>query len=679
MDKNEFNIRAERIRKLTEEGDYRTAMQIADSIDWNRVRNANLLSSIADIYERNGEYQEARDILMLAYDRAPVGKRFLFRLSEISVKEGDLDAAMEFYRDFCELSPEDPRQYLLRYMILKKKGAKPEQLIGSLEQYSSEEVDEKWLYELAKLYADAEKEAECIRTCDKIMLLFGLGKYVDKAMELKRRYQPLTKEQLDLEENREKYEDKLRQVSMKYEPNEDYDLEGADFLGNNAVPEAAEPVSEEEAKKEMAAAFRRPNEQREKEESPEEEAVIEEREGEDESGAPSKDEKEEEEAESAEKAEDSPKKQPPEREAEDEEEREEPSAPLSSAREPEKSTGETEETPEEEIEEIDSGEPEEEKHNYHMIIEAASPEDGFRIAVDEIRFFHKKYGLDYKVAKTTAEKLNEKGFKTFLPRLRGRDLIIEHAGELKYSVVDEISEYLDQLSDSASVVLVDLLDAFDRMAEDRPLFIRKFDLVSDKKAEEEEEEKEELLEDVDLNAEPKEEKEPEKTEEEKRPTRPYDRAEEKREIEVFPQRAERSVQREKPAEEERPRVPLEERAAENEHTRRIEKPEESGARERRTPEQYRELSIDEFAEYAQEYARSIDCVMPGKTVIALYERIELMQEDGIPLNKQSAEELIEEAADRAEKPSIGKKLSGMFHPKYDKNDKLILREENFIS
>ncbi|MFC2734984.1 MAG: hypothetical protein ACFN2Z_06045, partial [Oribacterium sp.] len=323
---------------------------------------------------------------------------------------------------------------------------------------------------------------------------------------------------------------------------------------------------------------------------------------------------------------------------------------------------------------------EEEKHNSHMIIEAASPEDGFRIAVDEIRFFHKKYGLDYKVAKTTAEKLNEKGFKTFLPRLRGRDLIIEHAGELKYSVVDEISEYLDQLSDSASVVLVDLLDAFDRMAEDRPLFIRKFDLVSDKKAEEEEEEKEELLEDVDLNAEPKEEKEPEKpAEEEKRPTRPYDRAEEKREIEVFPQRAERSVQREKPAEEERPRVPLEEIAAENENTRRIEKPEESGARERRTPEQYRELSIDEFAEYAQEYARSIDCVMPGKTVIALYERIELMQEDGIPLNKQSAEELIEEAADRAEKPSIGKKLSGMFHPKYDKNDKLILREENFIS
>ena len=112
MDKYEFSIKAEQIKKLSSQGDYKTAMQIADTIDWNRVRNANLLSSIADIYEYNGEYEEAKDILLMAFERAPVGKRFLYKLSELSLRSGSIEEAIEFYKEFLDVSPEDPRQYL---------------------------------------------------------------------------------------------------------------------------------------------------------------------------------------------------------------------------------------------------------------------------------------------------------------------------------------------------------------------------------------------------------------------------------------------------------------------------------------------------------------------------------------------------------------------------------------
>ena len=155
MDKYEFSIKAEQIKKLSGQGDYKTAMQIADTIDWNRVRNANLLSSIAEIYEKNGEYEEAKDILLLAFERAPVGKRFLYKLSELSLSSGAIEDAVEFYREFMDVSPEDPRRFLLQYMILKAKGAKAEQLVGPLEQFTETELEEQWLYELAKLYGEA--------------------------------------------------------------------------------------------------------------------------------------------------------------------------------------------------------------------------------------------------------------------------------------------------------------------------------------------------------------------------------------------------------------------------------------------------------------------------------------------------------------------------------------------
>ena len=214
--KFEINLRAEKIRKKMSEGDYETALRIAEGIDWKRVHNANLLSMVATVYEKNEEYKEAKEILLLAFERAPIGKHLLYKLTELALKEGNIEEASGYYREFCDLTGDDSRQHLLRYMILKAMEAPLEQQIHSLERYTAEELDEKWLYELAELYHKAGDSVRCVATCDKLMLMFGLGKYVDKAMELKLQYAPLNKYQMDLVENRDKYEEKLREVEQSY-------------------------------------------------------------------------------------------------------------------------------------------------------------------------------------------------------------------------------------------------------------------------------------------------------------------------------------------------------------------------------------------------------------------------------------------------------------------------------
>ncbi len=217
MDKYEFNIKVEQIKKLVNKNDFATAMKIADTIDWRRVRNANLLSMISQVYEKNKEYQEAKEVLLLAFERAPIGKRLLFKLTELALREGSVREAEDYYREFCDLAPEDPRQHLLRYMILKMNGAPIDQLIHTLERYTATELEEKWMYELAELYDRASRSAECVQLCDKMILMFGVGTYVERAMNLKQRYAPLNKYQRNLAENRDVYEERLRAVENEYE------------------------------------------------------------------------------------------------------------------------------------------------------------------------------------------------------------------------------------------------------------------------------------------------------------------------------------------------------------------------------------------------------------------------------------------------------------------------------
>ena len=703
MDKYEFNIKAEQMRKMAEQGDYKTAMQIADTIDWRRVRNANLLSYVADIYEHNSEYEEAKDILLLAFERAPVGKRFLYKLAEISVKAGDLQDAQEFYHEFCEMSPDDSRQFLLRYLILKAKGASAEQLIAPLEEYTSLEVDEEWLYTLAKLYSEAGCEDACVRTCDKIMLLFGLGQYVDKAMELKLQYRSLSKEQMDLVENRSKYEEKLRKVSEEY----------ADTDGN--LVEEQSPVVKAEVDAELAAETQSEGTtdtittplSEDVQPSSEESATIYQKSAEANAGD-----------------------QPAYTTAADSMAAAttvstaavtDPIVASSTSAQgaAQTSNHDMQCAAADAVKAIQSAvhkipQKEEELHNYHMIIEAKTRADGLKIAIDEIKYFHDLYGFNFKVAKTDATRLNERGFAAFVPKIAGKDLIVENAGALTYDVVDEISDYIDTLTDSSSVVLVDVMDHFDRMAEDRPLFIKKFDLVSDI-----EEEEDELVEDVDLDAPVQADAAVENEEtaasmtvqkpssaasfsEDRTPVPLHgtenrgaeaDAPDKYVDTSAVPVAAAASTVDSAYAESQKNQVdsaadavdyPAETADADGDDEEALteEGADAAGnaaAQEEPLPgDYYQEMSVEDFANYAQQYAREIDCVLVGKTVLALYERIEMMQEDGVELTKESAEELIEEAADKAEAPSLGKKLTGMFHPKYDKENRLILREDNFI-
>lgn len=699
MDKYEFSIKAEQIKKLSSQGDYKTAMQIADTIDWNRVRNANLLSSIADIYEYNGEYEEAKDILLMAFERAPVGKRFLYKLSELSLRSGSIEEAIEFYKEFLDVSPEDPRKYLLRYKILKAKGAMASQLVGPLEQFTETELDEKWLYELAKLYGEAGREEDCIALCDKMILLFGMGKYVDKAQDLKLRYRPFEedtrraprKESFALPEEEPAFKEKNSGQAVYEE--------------KPSVRELPEEASRVLAPKEVS----REEIQREKEKQAE-------------SNALSQAEEEKPEREKASETEAFSKKETVEAtDKASKEESKEASEEFSEESSGEKAEGK-------EVAKVDApaatDKKEESFPTYHMIIEADTLEEGFKIAVEEIKYFHQEYHLEFKVAKTNADKLNEKGFAPFAEKLKERDLIIEEAGKLKYSVVDEIERYIQNPKDASSIILVDVYDHFDRMAEDRPRFIDYFDIVSNKEEPEEEEDSD--LEDVDLEAsveEPEKEEAEETVEEEyvphkpsifDRPARPYtevleeearkeEEAKEKQEApsEVREEAPVRDFEDAEPEEEyyddenEDYDEEIEEEAVEDAPSVREERREApireeeedvsaiSDALEKHSPLGQKEkknagMGIDEFAEYAISYADSIDCAITEKGITALYERIQLMEEDGILLNKKSAEDLVEEAADQAEKPSLGKKLSSFLRPKYNKDDKLILREEHFM-
>ena len=640
MDKYEFSIKAEQIKKLIGQEDYKTAMQIADTIDWNRVRSVNLLSSIAEIYEKNGEYEEAKDILLLAFERAPVGKRFLYKLSELSLSSGAIDDAVEFYREFMDVSPEDPRKFLLQYMILKAKGARAEQLVGPLEQFTETELEEQWLYELAKLYGEAGREDDCVRTCDKMILLFGMGKYVDKAMDLKLHYRPLKEEEAPRTVVKEEYDEEPKTVVQETLAKVDSE-EG--YLDDDMEEDASElPKMQQIA----------PEEENAEQPAYEEEQV------------PVAEEKQDLQSDDR--------------------------ISLGEA-EPEKANLEEATTKASSEPAVESASIENEPTkgsfpNYHMIVEAKTIEEAFHIAVEEIKYFHKEHNLNFKVAKVSADKLNEKGFAVFADKLQERDLIIEHAGKLKYSVLDEIEEYILHPKDASSVVLIDEVDHFDRLAEDRPKFIEYFDIVSDH-----EEEEDDLLEEVDLEKDSfPEEKSAEKA--------PYDEEGEEDSEEEYLDEPEDAEEPEeyvphKPSIFERPARPytevLEEANKENEEeeeeeilptVREDRKAIEEDVRpaEKATSKSASSMDIEEFADYAINYAKSIDCSITEKGITALYERIQLMEEDGIVLNEESARDLIEDTADQAEKPSIGKKIGSLFRPKYDKDDKLILREEHFM-
>ena len=928
MDKYEFNIKVEQIKKMVNKGDYETAMKIADTIDWRRVRNVNILSMVATIYEKNGEYQEAKDILLLAFERAPIGKRLLFKLAELAIKEGSTREAEDYYREFCDLAPDDPRQYILRYMILGAKGAPVEQLIHTLEQYCGIELDEKWLYELAELYAEAGMGDLCIMACDKIMLMFGLGKYVEKAMELKIQFAPLTTYQMDLVENRDKYEAKLRAVEKEYrmgkpvgshddipqdgrhrheaedgypshdtgrreaaftrepgyeegyeeepsysrevvytrepgygeepeyDPEAGYDEE-AGYAGENSYgaveghagnqgyageagyaedPEyggyAGEAVYAEDQEYTGGTGYA-PHEGDTSEagygahggygaesgyeahEGYDAEAGYEAHEGYDAEagyeahegygaeagyeahegydaeagyeahgdygaeagygahegygakagygvheghGAEAGYAPHEGDGEGAGYAGDDGGEEsylPEEDGAYDDnvqEDNEEPPVHAQVTIEPEEAvTGHQEWMPQEnpdamtdkalkarmheaevqanlamemsrisgqgfkrevemaqtrvlsDIRDINKS-PVRQAH--HLMIEADTPQQGLDQAIESLKKIHKETGAKNQAAKITGEKINSKGVFNISDKLTGKDLIIEGAGDMTESILQELNQLMARDETGMNVVLIDTAERLAGLHRIYPGLAKRFEYIG--------------------TSMPPKENEYEAPKEDKRPVR---QVQVKRQDK--PQPAVRTTERPHPAQEEmkpaeqeqQPRqqpvqemIKPERRPEQQKPVTRMPQPQadlvqkekaaETGKKMNQTvpasdkrdaaipvpvkkvpdpviPEEEEipddeEMDIDEFAKYACEYAGDIDCSISGKSMLALYERIEIMEEDGIPLTRVNAEDLIEEAADKAENPSFFKRLTGIFSSKYDKDGLLILKEEHFI-
>ena len=250
MDKHEYRVKTEEMLAYMGEKSYKQAMDVADTIDWRKVKNTSMLCAVSEIYEYNKEYEKSRDILFLAYDRSPESRKIIYRLGTLALKLGDMKEAMDCYEEFIALAPKDPNQHVFKYKILKAQNASLEEQIEALEEFKKVEYVEKWAFELAQLYQSAGMTAECIEECDDLMLWFSEGKYVYKAMELKMQYKPLTPLQ------QEKYNLRFAKPVEVVEPaevpesvqevKEELSEEVAKVVAEEEHPETMEATTEEE-------------------------------------------------------------------------------------------------------------------------------------------------------------------------------------------------------------------------------------------------------------------------------------------------------------------------------------------------------------------------------------------------------------------------------------------------
>ena len=246
VDKYEYKLKTEQMLELMENGSYRQAAEIADQIEWKRVRNVTMLINVSDIYEKNREYQKSYDVLSIAYHRAEGSRKVIYHLCTLAIKTGNVDEAIDYYDDFMQIAPKDPNQFILRYQILRAQRAPIEQQIEALEEFKKSEYIEEWAYELAKLYQEAGMTAECLEECDDLILWFSEGKYVYKAMELKMQYKPLTPSQ------QEKYDRRYEKMSADTEEMPDLEAyaerkaQEEEAVETEAAEVVEEPVAETE-------------------------------------------------------------------------------------------------------------------------------------------------------------------------------------------------------------------------------------------------------------------------------------------------------------------------------------------------------------------------------------------------------------------------------------------------
>ena len=609
MDQLEFENLIEKLKKRKDEGDIKTAVKVADKIPWDEVEDVNLLIYVASIYEEGEKYRDAKLILEYAYDIAPVKNRLYFALCLINAKCRELKDAISYFIDFDKSFPDDSRKNLLEYYIMKAKGAGAEQLKRILTDYLSEEKDEKMSFELALLSDKLGETNEVLEICNFIVNFYGVKRngYGKNALLLKKKYTELNNEEEKL----------LVDAEIGYVRDSDNEIEYKE-----------PPVLYNETKME--------------------------------------DEKVNIPVEKVERVNTEEKRHMEELLANDKDELNESQVPKNinitytpdeeSYAEKEKNKMaflSDERTDKEKLKKLIYELKEEERINssefnkfrqksfeiqrrfkkmklsetkLHMIIEAHSKEEGTEIAKKELEYIHNILGEKAAIAKASAYNMNEKGFAFYVDKIKDRDLIVENAGQLKNELLDDIEEYIINKRGKTIFALVDVINNFDKVATERPSFVGRFDIYSVLSS---------------------------------RPQESLDVT--KEEVEDFKAKQNEDFGKEKVVANDRVATPRNhpERQVNLKNDRNQDRSNKSG------------LTVDEFVEECKNYATSIDCVLPGEAIPALYEKVEEMQDSKMPLTKENAEALIEEVADRAEKPKLFKK------PKYDKDGCLILSEEHF--
>ena len=634
MDQIEFENLVEKLKKRKEEGDIKTAIKVANKIPWDEVEDINLLMYVANIYEEGENYKDAKLILEYAYEIAPVKNRLYFALCLINAKCKELKDAISYFIDFDKSFPDDIRKKILEYYILKAKNAPEEQLKRVLSEYLSEEKDEKMSFELALLCEKLGDTQELLEICNFIVDFFGVKKngYGKNALLLKKKYVDLNPEEERL----------LEDAEIGYVKDEDRDIEFKEPLKfyNDVRPE------EERTNLEVEKVVR-VNDKANEEENEDE---LNEKKVSDSISI----------------------SYTPDEESYAEKEKNK-MAFLSKERDDKsklrKLINELKE--EEKIQNSEFNQYRQKSFErlgrfkkmklsdtkLHMIIEAHSKDEGVEIAKKEIEYIHGILGEKASIAKASAYNMNDNGFKYYADKVKEKDLIIENAGQLKNEVLDDIEEYIINKRGKTIFALVDLINNFDKIATDRPAFIGRFDIYSVLSSRPQET----------LNA-SKDEIDEFKSERDNqnRERHALDRKEAVKETEEV-------VNKHVPTQEKHVEHHTDQHA--DHHVEKHENKNQSSEKKESTPNQGRVvhigMTVDEFVEECKSYAKSIDCTIPGETIPALYEKVEEMKENNITLNKENAEALIEEVADRAEKPKFFKK------PKYDKEGCLMLLEEHF--
>lgn len=636
MDQIEFENLVEKLKKRKEEGDIKTAIKVANKIPWDEVEDVNLLMYVANIYDEGENYKDAKLILEYAYEIAPVKNRLYFALCLINAKCKELQDAISYFIDFDKSFPDDIRKKLLEYYILKAKNAPPDQLKRILSEYLSEEKDEKMSFELALICDKLGETSEVIEICNFIVDFFGVKKngYGKNALLLKKKYMDLNAEEERL----------LLDAEIGYVRDEDRDIEFKEPLAfyNDVRPEEERTNMEVERvirENEKTTIDENEDELNEKEVpnsisisyTPDEESYAEK-----ENNKMAFLSKERDDKEKLRKLINTLKEEEKIQNSEFNKFRQKSFARLRRFKSMKLSDT-----------------------KLHMIIEAHSKDEGVDIAKKELEYIHSILSEKANIAKASAYNMNEKGFNFYIDKVKDKDLIIENAGQLKNELLDDIEEYIINKRGKTIFALVDLINNFDKIATDRPAFIGRFDIYSVLSSRPQENLS------VSQNEIDEFKSERDKQNSGKQSLGKREAIKETDDTII----ANNSVVKEK-ADVERRNVVSENKP------QHIEKSHASAGdnneqRQNQGRQIRKEMTIDEFVDECKTYAKSIDCTIPGESIPALYEKVEEMKGNNIALNKENAEALIEEVADRAEKPKLFKK------PKYDKDDCLILQEEHF--